>query len=402
MDQSTRPGEKRRNLRQSTSEPPVKSPGTMDGFSCDFSRISITSMEEPISEGSYQNNVTVNGVHLQPEELPGFMAPYTPLRNVYDFSDNNNQSEFTQQAVQVQQQHQSEPMNYIKCNECPQQENSTLPRRHAVPKYRKKRRDSQCLMDCYKTAKEERRRKVSCKEITLEFLRRKSSGGGNQKPEIRSVSPFDDSISEQHESPHIISPLMFRFLEDTDIAKQVDSGKIPPLKSMQGRRGRKTGIVAPPPQWLNEKVHQDNADSSDTSSVNLSLGENIHYPSPSHSNVSDSVLLGLDQNQGPRISTGSFPGEPTIPAFNRPLSPSARCFSMEGYNGAEMREQKQDTQILLFDSTPDLTIDNPRFPSMRNCRRGAICYDYIDTLTWREPPRQAAGSSISSTSETPY
>lgn len=55
----------------------------------------------------------------------------------------------------------------------------------------------------------------------------------------------------------------------------------------------------------------------------------------------------------------------------------SRSLSAEGYDPEDLRDRKQETQALLFDSTPDLTIEEnyTRFPSLRSSRRGAVCYD---------------------------
>jgi hypothetical protein len=55
-----------------------------------------------------------------------------------------------------------------------------------------------------------------------------------------------------------------------------------------------------------------------------------------------------------------------------------RSRSADGYHAQEQREIRKDTQVLLFDSNPDLSQDDvhfSRFPSIRSQRRGAVCYD---------------------------
>ena len=57
--------------------------------------------------------------------------------------------------------------------------------------------------------------------------------------------------------------------------------------------------------------------------------------------------------------------------------PIIRPTSAEGYNSEESRERREDMQVLLFDSTPDLSSEGikVRFPSVRSHRRNAVCFD---------------------------
>ena len=57
-----------------------------------------------------------------------------------------------------------------------------------------------------------------------------------------------------------------------------------------------------------------------------------------------------------------------------------RSISAEGFGPGAFLDQRQDTQALLFDSTPDLTIEENyfRFPSLRIQRRGAVCYPDLE------------------------
>ncbi|ELT92736.1 hypothetical protein CAPTEDRAFT_216866 [Capitella teleta] len=72
------------------------------------------------------------------------------------------------------------------------------------------------------------------------------------------------------------------------------------------------------------------------------------------------------------------------PPSRKPISYSrvkdtrfSRSLSAEGYDPEDLRDRKQETQALLFDSTPDLSVEEnyTRFPSIRCARRGAVCYD---------------------------
>jgi hypothetical protein len=95
--------------------------------------------------------------------------------------------------------------------------------------------------------------------------------------------------------------------------------------------------------------------------------EPLQRVSESDERASDNPLLGMRS--------------PGHPPFMSPFTSSSsplltRSISTEGLWGGSLRDQRQDTQALLFDSTPDLSIEENylRFPCLRIQRRGAVCY----------------------------